>query len=298
MLSVTDWRGRMEKHRQRASSWTTPARRRRGSHQAHPIEDFLFTYYPFSMRKLTQWHPGFGAALEIDNPLPEWLGKSPYKEANGQLHLPIESLPPQKVSRLAWIRELLVATRDRPPNFGCHGLHEWAMVYGGGDIRHREVCPLRLPQEQIDELVCSRPICCSHFDAFRFFQPGAQPMNRLQPDMDSRIDLEQPGCVHSGMDLYKWASKSMPWVGSDLQLECFELALELRELDMKASPYDLTAYGHEPIRVETAEGRRQYEQEQKALSSKAAPLRQKLIDQLSLVLASHSAAGCAHPTKA
>jgi hypothetical protein len=72
----------------------------------------------------------------------------------------------------------------------------------------------------------------------------------------------------------------MPWAGSDLLLDCFELAMELRDLDMRASPYDLAAFGLEPVRIETADGRRDYEREQARLAAKAAPLRQRLIDAL------------------
>ena len=182
--------------------------------------------------------------------------------------------------RLRWIGELLAATRNRAPNFACHGLHEWAMVYGGKIVRHEKTLALRLPQGQINAVVESRPICCSHHDAFRFFAAEARPLNRLQPDLDGRISMEQPGCLHANMDLYKWAAKSMPWVGSELLLDCFELALELRELDMRASPYDLTGWGREPVRIETAEGRRLYEDEQKQLAAKALPLRERLIGAL------------------
>jgi hypothetical protein len=103
-------------------------------------------------------------------------------------------------------------------------------------------------------------------------------MNRLQPSLDSRLELEQPGCVHANMDLYKWAAKSMPWIGTELLLDSFELAIELRDLDMRASPYDLSAWGREPIRIETAEGRRIYEAEQKRLALLAVPVRERLIE--------------------
>jgi hypothetical protein len=86
------------------------------------------------------------------------------------------------------------------------------------------------------------------------------------------------------MDLYKWASKAMPWIGTELLLDCFELACELRELDMRASPYDLTAWGREPIRIETTDGRRVYETEQRRLATKAEPIRQRLIDAIGFVL--------------
>jgi hypothetical protein len=189
-------------------------------------------------------------------------------------------LADKEKARLHWLRELLVGTRDRAPILACHGLHEWAMVYRGEQVRHAGTTPLRLPQAEIDALVDSRPVRCSHFDAFRFFHPDAQPLNRLQPSLMGRRDFEQPACIHANMDLYKWTFKAMPWAGSDLLLDCFELAMELRDLDMRASPYDLAAFGLEPVRIETSEGRREYEQEQARLAAKAAPLRQRLIDAL------------------
>jgi hypothetical protein len=124
----------------------------------------------------------------------------------------------------------------------------------------------------------SRALCCTHHDAFRFFADGARPFNRLQPTLETRQLLEQPGCVHANMDLYKWAAKTMPWTGSALLLDCFELAVELRDLDMRASPYDLSDWEREPVRIETADGRRIYEDEQKHLAAKALPLRQRLLD--------------------
>jgi hypothetical protein len=86
------------------------------------------------------------------------------------------------------------------------------------------------------------------------------------------------------MDLYKWAAKSMPWAGSDLLLDCFELAVKLRDLDMRASPYDLTEWGREAVRIETAEGRRIYENEQKQLAAEARPLRDRLIATIRMTL--------------
>jgi hypothetical protein len=54
---------------------------------------------------------------------------------------------------------------------------------------------------------------------------------------------------------------------------------------MRASPYDLSAWGRPPIRIETTEGRRLYETEQRQLAAKAAPLRQRLIHALTDTLA-------------
>jgi hypothetical protein len=192
--------------------------------------------------------------------------------------------------RLAWIGGLLQATLERPPYFACHGLHEWAMVYRDAAVRHERSLPLRLPRSEIDAVVGTLPVRCSHYDAFRFFAPAARPLNQLQPSLEARLLLEQPGCLHANMDLYKWAAKAMPWSGSDLLLDCFELAVDLRELDMRASPYDLSGWGREAIRIETAAGRKEYETAQKLLAARAAPLRQRLGEVIQQTLAAAGAA--------
>jgi hypothetical protein len=89
------------------------------------------------------------------------------------------------------------------------------------------------------------------------------------------------------MDLYKWSAKSQPWVSSALLWECFLLAVKAREVDMRASPYDLSDYDYPPIAVETEAGRASYEVEQRALEEEARPLRRKLIAALQIVLAAH-----------
>jgi hypothetical protein len=280
-LSDLEWKERAVAHRERAERHTAATRKRRDHGHPHPVEDFLFQYYPYPFALLELWQPGWGVGLEwIDTDVSP--GLSPfsgrhYSVIDGILFADPGKLKAKERERLSWIGELLTSTQDRAPNFACHGLHEWAMVYRGKEVRHEKTTPLRLPQVEIDALVESRAICCSHHDAFRFFAVEARPLNRLQPTLESRTSLEQPACVHANMDLYKWAAKSMPWIGSELLLDCFELAMELRDLDMRASPYDLTAWGREPICIETPEGRRFYEIEQRRLAVEAALLRERLI---------------------
>jgi len=286
-LSKTAWTERAAAHLARAERRTLPARKRRDCGVPHPVEDFLFQYYPYPFVLLENWQPGTGVSLEwIESPAPlAPFSDRCYSVADQALFADPRRLAAKERERLKWICELLAATRDRAPHFACHGLHEWAMVYRGEEVRHEKTTPLRLPQAEIDALVESRAICCSHHDAFRFFASEARPMNRLQPTLESRISLEQPGCVHANMDLYKWAAKSMPWIGTELLLDCFELAIELRELDMRASPYDLSAWGREPVYIETADGRRIYETEQRRLAAEAVPLRERLIAGLVKTLA-------------
>lgn len=281
LIPQLQWQAIAVAHRSRAGRHTLPARHRRDRGEAHPIEDFLFQYYPFPLSLLEKWHPGVGLSLEWDSPAiaPPFTDRH-YVVENGRLRADPRRVSEKERQRLRWIAELLEGTRNRPANFACHGLHEWAMVYRGHDVRHEETTPLRLPQPAIDAVVESRPLTCTHHDAFRFFAADARAMNRLQPTLESRMLMEQPGCVHANMDLYKWAAKAMPWIGSELLLDCFELAIELRDLDMRASPYDLSAWGREAVKIETAEGRREYETEQRRLAKIAGPLRERLIEGL------------------
>ncbi|MGD7652770.1 MAG: 3-methyladenine DNA glycosylase [Verrucomicrobiales bacterium] len=283
VLCRADWRGLRDAHFSRASRHTGPARERRDRGIPHPIADFLFQYYSFPFSHLEHWHPGIGTALEWDGPAVAPYRKH-YRSENATRFADPGLLTEKERVRLQRILTLLEATRDRRPVFACHGLHEWAMVYQAEDVRHGGTLPLRLPQNEIDRVVESLPIRCSHYDAFRFFTPAARPFNQFQPTLETRELCEQPACLHANMDLYKWCAKSQPWCGSDLLLDCFELAVELRDLDMRASPYDLSGWNRPPVRIETPEGRRQYESEQRGFADRARPLRGKLIARLSETL--------------
>lgn len=284
-LPASVWSGLLLAHRERAQGWTVPTLDRRSRNVVHPVEDFLFTYYPYKLGKLEQWHPGFGVSLECEEAQrPQWMQRY-YQWRDGRLFVSVEGLEEKEKARLHWILALLRNTAAQAGNFGCFGMHEWAMVYRAESVRHGEVAALRLPAEEIARFVESRPIRCTHYDAFRFFTPAARPLNQLQPTLDGRPDQEQPGCIHANMDLYKWAFKCQPWIPGDLLLDVFSLAKDLREIDMRASPYELSEYGYEPIAIETVEGRREYETAQRALADRAAVLRQRLIEALEHVVA-------------
>ena len=185
-------------------------------------------------------------------------------------------LPAGRLPTVRFVRELLSASAGRAPWLGCFGLHEWAMVYRSDSVRHED-WPLRLGSADTDRVVEWMPVRCTHFDAFRFFTPPARPLNSVQPTRADQVALEQPGCLHTGMDLYKWAYKLDPFVPSELVADCFELAHDIRVLDMCASPYDLSALGYAPVKIETASGRAEYARRQAGFATRAAPLRARLI---------------------
>jgi hypothetical protein len=223
---------------------------------------------------LRRWHPGVGKAL-AGEAARDYLEFNGYVACDGGVTADPTRLSASRREGLRWLANFLELTEARAPQFGCAGLHEWAMVFRASDVRH-PAWPLRLPAKEIEEVIARQGLRCSHYDAFRFFTDEARPLNRWQLSRAAAPDREQRGCLHTNMDLYKWAQKLAPFADSELVADCFALARDARLLDMRASPYDLAALGCVPVRIETADGRAGYEAAQRALADRAQPLRARL----------------------
>ena len=273
------WRSFLEQHHQRIDGWLTDYLRKRERGFKHPVLDFLFEYYSFRPSYLRRWSPGIGTGLENGDP-GAFSGKFGFRSAGTVRFLDPALFPPHRIEGLNWTIHLLEQTRERSPSLGCYGLHEWAMVYKQGDRRRHNQVPLRMSSGELDKFVESQQLVCTHYDAFRFYTPEARPLNRNRLSRENFPEMEQPGCLHTNMDLYKWAYKFYPWIHSDLIADCFEFAVEIRTVDMKASPYDLRDYDYQPIPIETDAGRRQYREEQKRIYEKSKPLREELLKEL------------------
>ncbi len=296
VLEEPEWLARAAAHAERVDALTAGHRGRAG--RKHPVEDFLFTYYSLRPAGLRRWHPGVGVALagRGAHERLSWRhhttgGGASGSDAAGSGPLgggaPDEAAPvtldvaaflERRGGAVRHIRALLAATASRPARLGCFGLHEWAMVYrlDPSDVRHAG-WPPRLGSAGTDAVVESHRIRCSHHDAFRFFAAAARPRNALQPRREDQVALEQPGCLHTTMDLYKWAYKLLPATPSELVADCFELARDVRTLDMRASPYDFSALGHDPVRIETSDGKAEYAAAQRGFAERAAPVRAALL---------------------
>jgi hypothetical protein len=254
LVNAEEWEQRAAAHTARLSPYVEPHLERRRLQVKHPVHDFLFTYYSYRPSQLMRWQP----PGELD-----------------AAKLPLAR------STLALLR----ATAGREGNFGCFGLHEWAMVYRDPETRHPQ--PLRLGHDGTNRVVDSHRIGCSHWDAYRFFTPAALPLNTLRPFKDDRTDFEQPACLHATMDLYKHAYRLAGVLGSDLVADAFELAWDVRIVDMRAAPYDMSGlvidpYGIEwtPITIETSEGKREYAALQRRYAERAAPIRERMVEVL------------------
>lgn len=273
VLSRDEWMPLASAHTERAEALTAAHRARASRGEKHPVEDFLFTYYSYKPAILRRWHPGPGIVLRDARERSAWRW---YRAQGDDVRVDAAGFRAEKGSMYRGIVNLLRATRDRAPQFGCFGLHEWAMAYRADEVRH--AVPLRLGRDGTDAVVDAHELKCTHFDAFRFFTPEAVPLNRTALRRDDQAEREQPGCLHAGMDVYKWAVKLGPLVPGDVLLDAFELARDIRTLDMEASPYDLTDWGYRAVAIETPEGKAEYVARQRAVSARGQALRARLVD--------------------
>ena len=281
VLDGPRWRAVEAAHARAVDELTSGHRKRASAHLPHPVADFLFTYYSLRPAQLARWHPGVGTGLTDAAERSRWRF---HRVDDGVVTVDAQELVDARGALLAFVDRLLANTAAAPAQFGCFGMHEWAMVYrqSPDELRHAQ-WPLRLGPAGTDDVVRSHPVRCSHYDAFRFFTPEARPLNQLSPDLASRDRLEQPGCLHATMDLYKWAYKLGPAVAGDLLLECFRLARDVRELDMRASPYDLSALGYRPVEVETPAGKAEYVAAQRQFAARGQELRGRLRAVIALI---------------
>lgn len=296
-LSPVEWLPLAQAHAEQVDRYAKPYLQRRSHGEKHPVEDFLFTYYTLKPAQLRRWHPGSGVVLlgaaaqerltwrfyrAIDDGERAALGLAPDEPA---VVMDTADFLAARRSALDFALVILAGTAARPAQFGCFGLHEWAMAYRSAEngMRH-EYLPLRLGAAGTDHVVETNRIRCSHFDAFRFYTPQAVSLNELAPNRENQRTTEQPGCLHANMDLYKWTYKLLPMLPSELLMDAFELSWRIRAMDMRAAPYDLSDWGYPAIPIESAEGKAEYVNAQREFSEEAAELRSRLLNDLRLRL--------------
>lgn len=276
-LAKNRWQAQEAHHRETIAEIVDPYLEKKQHQHKDPVLDFLFEYYAFRPSHLKRWSPGFGVLLEDA----DQQSAPPISEltiTDSGAYLDLDHFPDNRKSSARWILSLLQNSLEKDPSFGCFGMHEWAMVYKADRVRHNHLS-LRMPQDELANFVESRPLICTHYDAFRFFTEPAKPMNKFNLSRDSFADTEQAGCLHTNMDLYKWAFKLFPWISSEIIRSAFLLAVDTRRIDMKASPYDLRDRGLQPIKIETKEGRQEYVERQKEIYQRSIPIRKQLIEE-------------------
>ena len=254
-------------------------RQRRISGVKHPVIDFLFEYYHFKAPKLLEWTPGIGVYL-LGQQANKFVTKRGFNQNEYGVFINPNSFPTDRIDGLDWTINMLLQTFSRKPQFNCFGMHEWCMIYEKQDIRHPAL-KLRLSHDKTRNVVEQHPVKCTHYDAYRFYSDTAVKFNQTKLSRETIPNHEQPGCLHTNMDLYRWAYKFYPWVSSDLIRRAFLLALDIRETDMRASPYDLDQFCDLPaIEIETAAGKVEYIKLQQAYFELAQKIRLELAENL------------------
>ena len=276
------WRARERRHSATVDRLTADHLERRRRGQPHPVVDFLFTYYRTSVATVRRWHPGPGVILEGAHRTERTDWRHYRRDSHrGRSGLVVDagSVWSRCGRRVSRAREVVEATAERPGATGCFGLHEWAMLYGAGrgEVRHGQV-PLRLSHERIDEVVDTSRLQCTHFDAYRFFTDAAVPLNRTPLTRDDQPRNEQPACLHAGMDIYAHVAALEAGAPGELLLDALLAAFDAREVDMRSSPYDLSAWGLDPIPVETPGGRAEFVAYQRGWIRRTQALRARFVE--------------------
>ncbi|MGO4435285.1 hypothetical protein AB4Y88_18955 [Paenarthrobacter sp. RAF9] len=156
-LPQEQWLGLEAAHHARVARYADPYLARRSAGKKHPVEDFLFTYYTQKPGQLLRWHPGQAVLLSGDRALERANWKF-YRPAHDD-ELAAAGLPAgtpavafdrgsflaDRAEAVRFAGIILAGTAKRPAQFGCFGLHEWAMVYRQEkfELRH-EYLKLRL----------------------------------------------------------------------------------------------------------------------------------------------------------
>ena len=200
-LSSQEWSRLENRYQSQINPWLDAYRTRRKRGQSHPVHDFLFEYYQFNRRSVSNWHPPLGVYL-IGQAAGRFLQNKYFTANEHGVFLDPSLITDKVLSRVHWIKRLMEAAQSRNSQINCYGLHEWAMVYKTDEIRHQST-PLRLSTKKIAQTVESSTLRCTHYDAYRFFTDSAQPRNVLALDSEQRKQNEQFGCVHFNMDLFK-----------------------------------------------------------------------------------------------
>jgi len=187
--------------------------------------------------------------------------------------LNVAAFDPARRASLAWMLNLAALTAERPPAFGCFGLHEWRWSTGKRPTRSATTTwPLRFPPDELARIVEAHP-CVARTSmpsgSSRRRRARSTACNRSAPP---RRSSSSRGCLHANMDLYKWASNSRRSRRPNSSPTA-RPARDIREVDMRASPYDLSKLGFAPIRIETPEGRAEYETLQRDFAAQSQPLR-------------------------
>src|SRR5699024_7427180 len=128
VVSADRWRVVRDAHVDRIAARTDEHIARRMRQERHPVEDFLFTYYPFKPGQLKKWHPVPGVGLGLADGRGRRCFVRRWCRFDGDgttAEVVLESWRADRGDGARLIASLLASTLHREANFGCFGIHEW-----------------------------------------------------------------------------------------------------------------------------------------------------------------------------
>ncbi len=122
------WIARADEYAERAETFVAPHLKRARVGEAHPVWDFLFSYYSLRPGQLRCWHPGYGVLLAGGEAIRRYGSRRGYTADEAGVTVS-ETYLRSRLDTISFVARLLRATAQRPARLNCFGLHEWAMVY-------------------------------------------------------------------------------------------------------------------------------------------------------------------------
>ena len=118
LMTRPEWQEVMSQHHSVVEPWVRPRLTRRSHGLKHPVDDFLFEYYPISPNKLMTWHPGYGTYLEATADDLEVFPHVIYEFRNNLIQLR-QSWIEQRIEQIHATQNFLTVTSQRPTRTGC-----------------------------------------------------------------------------------------------------------------------------------------------------------------------------------
>ena len=272
--SATGVRGPSGPRGSASTAGSPPTSSGAGCGVAHPVEDFLFTYYSYRPASLRRWHPGLG--VELDR-----RASRAFERRRGlrSLHAGRRDARPgadvRRTGRIRsrWIRRPARAPPPRAPPDARHASActngPWSTARPADEVRHAAY-PLRLGAAGNRRGGGDAPHhAAATSTRFASSPSRARPLNVLQPTRESPA---RPRATRLPARR-RWTSTSGPTSCARSRHRSWwptasRWPARFRVVDMRAAPYDLQlSLGVEPIRIETPEGKGAYVTAQRSFAT-------------------------------
>ena len=235
---------------------------------------------PTTPTRLRRCGAGIPESMSISAGAGDRTGRGATPGGRRPVTVDVEAFLADRGPRVTAVRRLLTATLDRPPV----RLLRPPRV-GDGPSPGPGRCPppgLAAAARALrgtDAVVESHQVACSqrrrlpvlHADRAAAQHPPADP-RRAGTVRAAGLPARRYGLLQVGVP------PGFPWSPSDLVMDGFDLARDIRVLDMRASPYDLRALGYPPVAIETREGKAKYVDAQRGFTVRSQALRRRLLE--------------------